>query len=129
MAKARGKLKGWKVGCLNKAEAKTQEAIIKTRLLAGTLPSDGAAELVMTFKEWGEEYVQIEEVRKLRSYRERRQRIERVLVPFFGKKNLHGIAAKDVEDFRRQQTLTRAQATVSVAPQLLKAHPQACNEA
>lgn len=55
----------------NKAEAKTQEAIIKTRLLAGTMPSDGATNLVMTFEAWAKEYVQIEAVKKLRSYRER----------------------------------------------------------
>jgi hypothetical protein len=52
LAKGGGKLKRWKVGCLNKAEAKSQEAIIKTRLLAGTMPSDGATALVVTFQAW-----------------------------------------------------------------------------
>jgi integrase len=120
LAKGGGKLKRWKVGCLNKAEAKSQEAVIKTRLLAGTMPSDGATALVMTFQAWAKEYVEIEEVRKLRSYRERCQRIDRILVPFFGKKYLSDLTAKDVEDFRRLQALTRAQATVNVDHNILK---------
>lgn len=114
LAKGGGKLKRWKVGCLNKAEAKTQEAIIKTRLLAGTMPSDGATDLVMTFETWAKDYVQIEEVKKLRSYRERCQRIERLLVPFFGKKLLSDITAKDVERFRTTRNVGHALATVNV---------------
>jgi integrase len=120
LAKAGGKLKRWKVGCLNKAEAKTQEAIIKTKLLAGTMPSEGATALVMTFQAWVKEYVDIEDVRKLRSYKERCQRIERLLVPFFGQKLLTDITAKDVEQFRRTRSVGHALATVNVDHNLLK---------
>jgi len=35
-----GKLKRWKVGCTNKTVAKQQEAIIKTKLLAGAMVSE-----------------------------------------------------------------------------------------
>jgi integrase len=74
----------------------------------------------MTFGAWVKEYVEIEEVRKLRSYRERCQRIERLLVPFFGHKLLSDITAKDVEQFRKARSVGHAMATVNVDHNLLK---------
>ena len=84
----RGKGKAVKVGCHNKAEAKKQEAIIKTKLLAATLKSPRAGQAAVTFAAWVKEYIEIDEVKRLRSYHERCQRIERVLMPFFGQKLL-----------------------------------------
>lgn len=115
-----GKLKRWKVGSFNKSEAKKQEAIIKTKLLAGTTPSDRVRQLTLTFGQWAKEYVEIEEVKKLRTCKERRQRIDRVLVPFFGKKLLQDITVKDVEEFRKARGATNAQATVNVDHNILK---------
>jgi integrase len=119
-AKGAGKLKRWKVGCRNKAEAKKQEAIYRTQLLAGTLKSAGAAHRAMTFAAWAKEYVEIEEVKRLRSYKERCQRIDRVLAPLFGRKLLNDITVKDVEEWRRERSVNRAVATVNVDHNLLK---------
>ncbi|MBA5868381.1 MAG: tyrosine-type recombinase/integrase [Nitrospira sp. CR1.3] len=115
------KLKRWKVGCTNKTMAKQQEAIIKTKLLAGTMESDRTASVVMTIGQWVEEYKTIEEVVRLRSYRERCQRIDRVIVPFFGSNQLLGnLTAKDVEAFRQERGNGRAVATVNVDHNILK---------
>lgn len=113
------KLKRWKVGALNKTIAGQQEAIIKTDLMKGVVKSD-RVEAPKTFDQWAKEYVRIEEVQRLRSYRERCQRIERVLGPLFGKKLLSDITVKDVEDFRSQRGAHYAQATVNVDHNILK---------
>ncbi len=113
-------LKRWKVGCLNKGEAKKQEAIIKTGLLAGTMVSRRVQHETMTFARWASEYVEMEEVKRLRSYRERCQRITKVLVPFFGKKLLVDMTAKDVEEFRQERGKGRAVATVNVDHNVFK---------
>lgn len=113
------KLKRWKVGTLNKTIAKQQEAIIKTDLMKGIVKSD-QVEAPKTFAQWAREYVEIEEVKRLRSYRERCQRIERVISPMFGKKLLPDISVKDVEEFRRVRSVGRAQATVNVDHTILK---------
>jgi len=114
-----GRLIRWKVGP-NKREAEKQEAIYKTKLLAGTMPSKQVRHLSKTFEQWGKEYIEIEEVKRLRSYRERCQRITTVLAPFFGKKLLQDITAKDVEDFRQERGRGRAIATVNVDHNILK---------
>lgn len=114
------KLKRWKVGCTNKTEAKQQEAIIKTKLIAGTMVSERVQHVTITFAQWAKEYVEIEEVQALRSYRERCQRITTVLVPFFGKTLLQDITAKEVEAFRQERGKGRAVATVNVDHNILK---------
>lgn len=114
------RVKRWKVGSLNKTIAQQQEAIIQTKLLAGTMVSERAQSAMMTFAAWAKEYVEIEEVKRLRSYRERCQRITSVLVPFFGKKLLQDITAKDVQDFRQDRLRGRAVATVNVDHNILK---------
>src|SRR5262245_45752647 len=96
------KLKRWKVGCTNKAVAKQQEAVIRTQLLAKTMPNGKVQYTIKTFAQWAEEYIEIEEVRRLRSYRERCQRISKMLVPFFGKKLLQDLTVQDVETYRRE---------------------------
>jgi len=115
-----GRLTRWRVGSTNKGEAQKHEAIIKAKLLAGTLESKRMKQLVVTFEQWAKEYIEIEEVKRLRSYRERCQRIRDVLVPFFGKKLLQDITAKDVEDFRQERGKGRAVATVNVDHNIVK---------
>jgi integrase len=116
-----GKLKRWRVGCLNKKIAQDQEAVIKSKLLAGTLASDRVSEGIRTLGQWADEYKLIEEVRRLRSYTERCQRIDRVIVPFFGKHRLlTELTAKDVEAFRQDRGQSRAVATVNVDHNILK---------
>jgi integrase len=109
------KLKRWKVGCANKTIAQQQAAIIKTKLLSGAMPSERVHKTVMTLGQWAEEYKAIDEVTRLRSYKERCQRIDNVIVPFFGSKRLlHDLTAKDVEAFRQERGKGRAVATVNV---------------
>jgi len=114
------KVKRWRVGCRNKTIAQDQETIIKNKLLNGTLVSVRAKLAIMTFGQWAKEYVGIEEVKCLRSYRERCQRITVVLTPFFGKTLLEDITAKDVEAFRQERGKGRAVATVNVDHNILK---------
>jgi integrase len=115
------KLKRWRVGCLNKRKAQDQETIIKNRLLNGTMRSEQVSEVMMTFGQWAEEYKAIEEVTRLRSYKERCQRIDRVIVPFFGSSRLvKDLAPKDVEAFRQERGRGRAVATVNVDHNILK---------
>ncbi len=114
------KLKRWKTSTINKTVAKQQEAIIKTDLMKGKMVSERVQSLAMTFAQWAKEYVEIEEVKCLRSYRERCQRITVVLVPFFGKTLLGDITVKDVEAFRQERGKGRAVATVNVDHNILK---------
>ena len=115
------KLTRWKVGCANKTIARQQEAIMKTKLLSGAMPSERVQDTVMTLGQWAEEYKAIEEVVRLRSYKERCQRIAKVIVPFFGgNRLLQDLTAKDVEAFRQEQGKGRAVATVNVDHSYLK---------
>src|SRR5262245_52394365 len=91
------KLKRWKVGCTNKTTAKQQEAIIRTQLLSRAMPSGRVQDRVMTLGQWAEVYKASDEVTRLRSYKERCQRIDRVIVPFFGgHRLLQDLTAQDV---------------------------------
>ena len=114
------KLKRWRVGCRNKEIAQNQESKIKTDLMMGKILSKQTQSVSMTFAYWAKEYMEIEEVKKLRSYRERCQRIVRELIPFFGKMLLENITAKDVEAFRQERGKGRAVATVNVDHSILK---------
>ena len=115
------KLKRWKVGCTNKTTAKQQEAIIKTGLLSGTLLSERAQHLSMTLGAWAEVYKKIEDVQRIRSYRERCQRIDQTIVPFFGAQTLlQDLTVCGVEAFRQERGKGRAVATVNVDHNILK---------
>src|SRR2546426_580160 len=96
------RIKRWKTSTTNRTLAKQQEAIIKTDLMKGIVKSK-QVQGPKTFAQWAKEYVQIEEVKRLDTYRERCQTIERVLVAFFGKKLLQDITVNDVEDFRKER--------------------------
>ena len=98
-----GKLKRWKVGCLNKTEAKKQEAIIKTRLLSGQEQSEQVVRAQsVTFAKWAERYLQLEQVQQLRTYEDRKLKVSN-LVAFFGKRSLASITPEDVEAYRAQR--------------------------
>ena len=73
--------KRWKVGCLNKTVAREMESAIKTRLLLGQETSERARP--MLFKEWAMTYLELEEVRALRSFVGRSHSVEKHLIPFF----------------------------------------------
>ena len=61
------KLKRWRVGCRNKEIAQNQESKIKTDLMMGKILSKQTQSVSMTFAYWAKEYMEIEEVKKLRS--------------------------------------------------------------
>ncbi len=66
------------------------------------MPSERVHETVMTLGQWAEEYKAIDEVTRLRSYKERCQRIDNVIVPFFGSNRLlQDLTAQDMEAFGR----------------------------
>lgn len=114
------KVKRWKTGTKNRTIARQQEAKIKTDLMMGKISSKKVRSVAMTFKEWASEYVEIQEVKDLRSYTERCQRINVALVPFFGQMLLEDITVKDVESFRRDRGKDRAVATTNVDHSYLK---------
>ena len=101
LASSRGKLKRWRVGSLNKTLAKQQEAIIKTELMKGVVESHQAESI--SFKEWGETYLNLEEVKRLRSYKDRVEIVRNQLIPFFGTRLLDEIKPVDVETYRGQR--------------------------
>ena len=105
---AGGKLKRWKVGSLNKTVARQQEALLKTELMKGMVRSDQSRSL--TFQEWGEVYLALEQVKRLRSRKERINVIRLQLIPFFGKKHLAAVTPEDVETYRAQRTKRNGQA-------------------
>jgi len=58
----------------------------------------------VTFKEWGEAYLHLEEVERLRSYRTRVVIVQAYLIPFFGRLALTAITPEHVEKYRFQRT-------------------------
>ena len=104
-------MKRWKVGSLNKTVAKQQEAIFKTKLLSGQISSliRERAETI-TFCQWAEQYLQLEQVKKLKSYRMRKD-IVRNLVRFFKNKPLGSITAEDVRKYRQQRVGSKGKAS------------------
>ncbi len=95
------KLKRWKVGCLNRTVAKEMEATIKTNLMLGKVLTEEAKPVL--FSEWAKEYLNLEEVRSLRSYQDRIEIVDKQLVPFFGKKIITEVTPEDVRAFRGQR--------------------------
>ncbi len=77
------------------------DASIKTRILLGQEKSERARPVL--FKEWAKTYLELEEVKSLRSFVGRSHSIKAHLVPFFGMKLLNEIKPEDVEAFRAQR--------------------------
>jgi integrase len=103
-----GKLKRWKVGSRNRGYAKDQEAMIKTRLLSGQMPSPSMAKAsATTFRQWAAMYLQLESVKKLKSYSLRRLYVA-YLTQFFGDKLLAAITPDDVRRYRAQRVRYRS---------------------
>ena len=98
-----GRMKRWKTGTTNKTVAKQWEAKLKTDLLMGKISSSYGK--VMSFKEWGEQYLKLEEVRSLRSYQDRVEIVRLQLIPYFGSKALNEIKPEHVETYRQQRKL------------------------
>ena len=77
--------------------------MIKTRLIAGQMlsPSVERARAV-TFREWAETYLGLEEVRKLTTYEDRKLKVGH-LVEYFGDRPLLSIVPEDVAAYRAQR--------------------------
>ena len=95
------RLKRWKVGTLNKTAARDMEAAIKTNLLLGKIVTEEARPLL--FSEWAKQYLNLEEVKGLRTYRDRVERVTGQLVPFFGRKIVSEIKPQDIEIYRAKR--------------------------
>lgn len=95
------RLKRWKVGTLNKTAARDMEAAIKTNLLLGKVVTEEARPLL--FSEWAKQYLNLEEVKGLRTYRDRAERVMGQLVPFFGRKIVSEIKPQDIEIYRAKR--------------------------
>jgi len=95
------KVKRWKTSTNNRTMAKQQEAMIKTELMKGMIKSEKTK--CLSFAEWGAKYLELEGVKKLRSYRDRVHTVQLQLIPFFGKKPLNEILPEDVEAYRAQR--------------------------
>jgi integrase len=108
-----GKLKRWKVGCFNKSVAKQQEALIRTDLMKGIVKSLQA--ISKPFEQWGEEYLKLEAVKALSTYKDRVDSVRQQLIPFFKKKSLAEITPTDVEAFREQRVLLQGNKTPAIA--------------
>ncbi len=105
-----GKLKRWKVGSINKTVAKQHEALIKTDLVKGLMAS--SSERPITVQEWGETYLGLEEVQRLKSRKDRVNIVRLQLIPFFGKKPLTAITPEHVEVYRAQRKRRNGSAAV-----------------
>ncbi len=95
------KVKRWKVGTLNRTAARDMEAAIKTNLLLGKILTEEAKP--MLFSEWAKQYLNLEGVKSLGTYRDRVERVNGKLVPFFGRKVLTEIKPQDIETYRGQR--------------------------
>ncbi len=90
------KLKRWKVGVTNRTVAKQQEALIKAELLKGLKKRAGE---LLSFRAWAKQYLELEEVRTLRSYRDRVHIVPK-LIAYFGDTPLGAIQPSAVEGYR-----------------------------
>ncbi len=90
------KLKRWKVGVTNRTVAKQQEALIKAELLKGLKKRAGE---LLSFRAWAKQYLELEEVRTLRSYRDRVHIVPK-LTAYFGDTPLGAIQPGAVESYR-----------------------------
>ena len=94
-----GKLKRWKCYTLNRKQAKDQESIVRTNLMKGIVQSERMAKVPM-FRDWAKKYLDLPEVRGLRSYGKHVTTVTNRLVPFFDDRLLSDIRAHDVEAYR-----------------------------
>jgi integrase len=98
-----GKLKRWKVGSRNRRVAQDREALIKTRLMTGREASPCVARSkAMTFRAWAQQYLNLEQVTKLRGYAIRRLYVDN-LTRFFGEMPLAAITPQHVRQYREQR--------------------------
>lgn len=106
-----GRLKRWKVGCLDKKLASTQEALIKTRLLSGQEPSASIVSTSLSFNALADKYLELDTVKRCRSQSLFYQ--VQALREYFGSKRLSEITTQDVLDYRAKR-VPRAVQTINL---------------
>ena len=89
------------MGSLNKTIARQQEVLIKTDLMKGLMKSNQAKPV--TFKSWGETYLNLKEVRRLRHSKTAEIPSHYSSFPSSVEKALTEITAEDVEAYRVQR--------------------------
>ena len=57
----------------------------------------------MLFKDWGLRYLELEEVKRLRSYRDQARIVRDQLIPYFGNTLLQEIRPEHIEAYRAQR--------------------------
>ncbi|TKS61969.1 MAG: hypothetical protein EWM72_00096 [Nitrospira sp.] len=114
---AGAKPKKRKTQTTNRTLAKQQEAILKTDLMKGLINSEKVA-ASMTFRAWGEKYLDMPEVKNLRSYRDRVDKVRLHLIPFFSDHLLTDLTADDVDDYRAKRTLQNGKAPPLCPPSM-----------
>ena len=72
-------------------------------MLMGRIASERTQSV--TFSQWAETYLQLEEVKSLRSYKDRVQPVRYQLIPFFGRWGLQGISGENIENCRDKRKL------------------------
>ena len=99
-----GKMKRWKAG-VRKDRAKDLEAQIKSDLMVGKVKSREEMKKEIPFSQWGKEYLNLPEVKTLRSYRDRMGAVEKRFIPYFGDKLLTDIRKSDITIYRTDRRL------------------------
>ncbi|MDA2911571.1 site-specific integrase [Nitrospiraceae bacterium AH_259_D15_M11_P09] len=101
---AGSRLRRWKTHSTNRTIAKQQEAIRKTELMKGIVKSDKLPP-PMTFRAWAGQYLELDNIKRLRSYDKHVDIVGLRLIPYFGDKLLTHITPEDVEAYRAQYVL------------------------
>ena len=65
----------------------------------------------LLFKEWALRYIELEEVKRLKSYRDRKRIITHQLIPYFGSTLLQEIRPEHIEAYRAQRRKEDGSAT------------------
>lgn len=112
-----GKLKRWKVGTCDRRLAQTQEAIIRTGLMAGTIKSPSVERPVL-FEDWAEQFLALPEVQSLRTYRRVARLIRDRFIPYFKGRPLASVTGDDVSRYRQSRPVRVG--TINVEHSVLK---------
>ena len=98
----KGKIKRWKAG-VRKDMARNLEAVIRADLRMGRIKSKRVQNQPQTFAQWGKEYLNLPEVKALRSYRDRVAAVKQRFIPYFGNKLLREITKSDITIYRTER--------------------------
>ncbi len=96
------KIKRWKAG-VRMDMAKNLESTIRVDLRMGRINSKKTQNKTKTFAQWGKEYLNLPEVKALKSYRDRVGAVTQRLIPFFGSQLLPEITKSNITIYRTER--------------------------